>query len=457
MTLRALLPLALLALSACAAADAPPGRAAVNPASLPPMRSFEPGRAPRPTRTNADMARDILDLTFALESGREVPRLTRFEAPVSLRVTGPAPPTLERDLSRLLARLRAEAGIAISRVDADRPANVTVQVVPRDTLRGAVPAAACFVVPRTSSWAEFLANRRGGALDWTTLERRERVAVFIPGDVAPQEVRDCLHEELAQALGPLNDLYRLTDSVFNDDNFHTVLTGFDMLALRATYAPEMRSGMSREAAARALPGVLARLNPAGRGPASAPAPPTTRDWIAAVERALGPDGPGRARRRAAREATDIAVARGWDDTRLAFSLFALGRLSLERDPELSFGAFLRAAHIYARAPETRIHGAHVGLQIAAFALASGEPGSAAAIVDANTDAAVEAQNAALLSSLLSVKARALAARGREGEARRLGLEALGWGRYGDGPGPLPGDMGTGGRAATVSQQGKVDS
>jgi len=34
---------------------------------------------------------------------------------------------------------------------------------------------------------------------------------------SPQEVRDCLHEELAQALGPLNDLYRLPDSVFNDD------------------------------------------------------------------------------------------------------------------------------------------------------------------------------------------------------------------------------------------------
>ncbi len=45
-------------------------------------------------------------------------------------------------------------------------------------------------------------------------------------------MRDCLHEELAQALGPLNDLYRLSNSVFNDDNFHSVLTGFDMEMLR---------------------------------------------------------------------------------------------------------------------------------------------------------------------------------------------------------------------------------
>ena len=28
--------------------------------------------------------------------------------------------------------------------------------------------------------------------------------VFVPADASPQELRDCLHEELAQALGPLN-------------------------------------------------------------------------------------------------------------------------------------------------------------------------------------------------------------------------------------------------------------
>lgn len=46
--------------------------------------------------------------------------------------------------------------------------------------------------------------------------------MFIPNDTSAQEIRDCLNEELAQALGPLNDLYRLSDSVFNDDNMHTV-------------------------------------------------------------------------------------------------------------------------------------------------------------------------------------------------------------------------------------------
>ena len=61
---------------------------------------------------------------------------------------------------------------------------------------------------------------------------------------------------LSSATGPLNDLYHLPDSVFNDDNFHTVLTSFDMLILRAYYAPELQSGMNEAEAARRLPAAL---------------------------------------------------------------------------------------------------------------------------------------------------------------------------------------------------------
>ena len=91
------------------------------------------------------------------------------------------------------------------------------------------------------------------------------VSLFIPSDASPQEIRDCLHEEFAQGLGPLNDLYRLPNSVFNDDNIHTILTDFDMMVLRATYAPELRSGMTRAEVAARLPAILRRINPAGEG------------------------------------------------------------------------------------------------------------------------------------------------------------------------------------------------
>ena len=83
-------------------------------------------------------------------------------------------------------------------------------------------------------------------------------------------MRDCLHEELAQAMGPLNDLYELSDSVFNDDNFHTVLTGFDMLVLRLHYAPELANGDDPGRSGGALAGAAGTAQPGGRASGAAP-------------------------------------------------------------------------------------------------------------------------------------------------------------------------------------------
>ncbi len=430
---RSLLLTAVLVLSACAPRlPEMPERRAEAPASLPPMKLFSEPRVTRPARANTDIARDFLDLTFELESGRAVPVFTRFEEPITLRVTGAIPKTLEHDLTGLLTRLRREAKIEIARVRPAGPANITVQTISRRDLQGSVPEAACFVVPRVGSWDEFRANRRGERTDWTKLQRRERLSIFIPRDVAPQELRDCLHEEMAQALGPLNDLYRLEDSVFNDDNFHTVLTGFDMLILRMTYAPELRTGMTRDQVAARLPSILARLNPAGVGKPGDGRGATPRAWIDAVQRAIGPRAGSSTRRDAAVRAVAIGRAEGWNDNRMAFSLFLLGRLSLDMAPDLSLAAFLQAANIYASSPAMQIHEAHLAMQLAAFALSAGAAEQAIAIVDANTDAVIAAENAALLATLLLVKVEALEIQGRTADAGRLRTEALGWARYGFG-------------------------
>jgi hypothetical protein len=258
------------------------------------------------------------------------------------------------------------------------------------------------------------------------------MSIFIPGDVSPQEVRDCLHEEMAQAIGPLNDLYRLTDSVFNDDNFHTVLTGFDMLILRAYYDRSLQSGMSRDLVANRLPAILARINPRGEGIGHVRREATTRDWIDAIETALGPRTAPNRRRSAAAKAVEIARAQGWNDNRLAFALYALGRLSLGTDTDLALASFLQAGKIYSQSRDTRIQEAHIGMQLAAFALSAGQPDLAADLVDRHEPSVREAQNAALLASLLLVRSEALAMLGRDEEARSVRLDSLGWARYGFG-------------------------
>ena len=398
---------------------------------FPAMRSFvaqSPGTRLRP---NSEIIRDFSDLTFRLESGRALPFFTRFETPVSVRVNGNAPQHMVNDLEGLLARLRNEAGISIASTQAG-DANIVVELVSPSQLRRIAPGAACFVVPRVRSWSELRRERNSAVIDWTTLRTRERAAIFMPDSATPQEMRDCLHEELAQALGPLNDLYRLPDSVFNDDNMHGVLTDFDMLILRVTYAPELRSGMTQAEVMALLPRILARLHPAGERAGGQEVRPTTRDWIDAVETALGGNASNTIRRQEAARAVAIGQARGWTGARAGFAQYAFGRLQISNDPGLALGAFNAAANAYRNDPNMRIHAAHVDVQLAAFALIARDADRVLALTGPAITIARQHENAALLSLLMMFRAEALDLQGRTDEAMALRLDSLGWGLYGFG-------------------------
>lgn len=427
-------PVLALLLAACTpstGSDVAERRAADLPGALPPMNTFGSPRVVSPTRSNTSIAADFLDLSFQMESGRVIERMSRFEGPVTVAVAAGAPASLNNDLDLLIGRLRREAGIDIMRATSGT-ASITIETMPRARMQRVVPQAACFVVPRVSSWAEFRRNRAGRTLDWTTLEQREHVAVFIPSDVSPQEVRDCLHEEIAQALGPLNDLYRLSDSVFNDDNFNAVLTGFDMLILRAYYDDALQSGMTRTQTAAALPSILSRINPNGGSANGGRGSETPRQWITAIEAALGPGSSDAARITAAERAVQLARQQRWTDTRLAFSYFALGRLTLSRNVETSIEAFQSASTIFDRVAPNGIQSAHVDMQLAAFALSAGRTTEALRLTERALPAATSAQNASLLSTLLMIRAEALDDTGRASEARSVRLDSLAWGRYGFG-------------------------
>ncbi|MFB9149463.1 DUF2927 domain-containing protein [Roseovarius ramblicola] len=433
---RAVLPFCLI-LGACAPAARQPDTASraapPHESTLPPMKAFSAPSPLPPQRANRDIMRDFVDLAFQMESGRALERFSRFEGPISVRVTGDAPATLMADLDRVIQRLRSEARIDIRRVGGGiGAANITIEAVSRDDIRRNLPSAACFVVPNVDSLAGYRRARGTRTTDWTRITRREKIAVFVPNDASPQETRDCLHEELAQALGPLNDLYRLSDSVFNDDNVHAVLTGFDMLILRAYYAPELRAGMTRREVERRLPAILSRLNPAGDRIAPRFAGPTPRAWIEAIQTALGPGTRASRRRAAARDAMRIARAEGWTDHRRAFSHFALGRLAQVEDPAFARAQFMMADRFYRTVPGTGLHRAYVAAQLASHAIALGDGAAALGVLEPQVAVAERFENAALVATLKMLRAEALELENRVAEAQAVRLDSLGWARYGYG-------------------------
>ncbi|MEM9551132.1 MAG: DUF2927 domain-containing protein [Pseudomonadota bacterium] len=425
----------VLALAACAAPparDTPTRAAVIADTTLPPMKQFARPDPRPPVASNLNISDDFLDLHFELESGRELPVFTRFETPITVRVTGSPPTQLGTDLSKLLTRLRSEAQIDIRQVPRAQRANITIQAVTRKEIRRALPQAACFVVPNVDSLAQFRRDRRKDSTNWALLRERQQMAIFLPYDASPQEVRDCLHEELAQAIGPLNDLYRLPDSVFNDDNVHTVLTGFDMLILRATYAPELTSGMTRDQVAARLPVILNRENPRGAGRARTAVVATPRSWINAVQAALGPGSSPATRRSAANAALQIALQLGWQDHRRAFSHYVLGRMVQFRDPLLAQQHFQTALRFLSRTPGAQLHKAYVSTQTIAFEISQGDGAEALRQIEPGLRDAARAENAALLATLMLLKSEALGLQGRAAEARAVRVDSLGWARYGFG-------------------------
>ncbi|MEZ5685877.1 MAG: DUF2927 domain-containing protein [Paracoccaceae bacterium] len=429
------LGLAALGLTGCAPLPEATARAPANALILPLAEPKPLPATPAPGARlppNSQLAQDFLELNFALETGRELPRFTRFEGPISVSMAGRMPQTARTDLAQLLTRLRNEAGVPIS--TAPGAANrIQIEFLPKRQMQARVPNAACFVVPGVAGWADYLRHRNGPRTDWAGLQTRQLVSVFIPSDASPQEVRDCLHEEISQGLGPLNDLYRLPDTVWNDDNFHAVLTRYDMLMLRLAYAPEMRSGMTRPEVMARLPGLLARLNPGGGAAmGAAPPAPTPQAYVEAITGALGGARSTPQRQASAQRALMIAQAQGWADSRTAFAWFVIGRLSLQADPPAALAAFDRAEALYRPLPGAGIQIAHIDMQRAAHALGTGQPEQATRLVDRALGPARAGQNAALMTTLYMIRAEAQARLGNAAAARQARLDMGRWARYGFG-------------------------
>jgi hypothetical protein len=206
-----------------------------------------------------------------------------------------------------------------------------------------------------------------------------------------------------------------------------------MLVLRAHYDPALANGMTREAVAARLPGVLARLNPAGERLPRRPLGPTPGAWVEAIQTALGPGARQPQRQAAAARAVQIAAAEGWRDHRLAFSHFALGRIAQHADPQLARRAFDRADRIYADVPGGALHRAFVGAQLAAYALAEGDAAQVRRLTERHLPVAKRHENAMLLATLMMLRAEALEMQGHRADARAVRLDSLGWARYGFGP------------------------
>ena len=371
-------------------------------------------------RTNAAITDEFISYIFETEGGVRIPRLLRYEGPVRVSLDGKLG-HYRADLQGVLAGMRRQSGIDIALTDG--LAQIRILQVPAAALKQIYPTAACVVVPGVRSFAEV---QRRQFPRWSQQAALTNAVVLIPDNAAPYIIRACFNEEIAQALGPVNDQYRVSDTVFNDDNVFNTLTDYDHLILRLLYSPELSNGMGQAAVRTALPALLARVNPAGQRGGS-PARADAR-WKALIETAMNASNPRPARLSAAEKA--IMRARRLGGHRLAHALLIYGRLTLQHQPALAAPAFQEAYQInLSQLGPNHLRTALVAMHLAAVAVKAED---FAAVVTLTTPALATAKrfnDPVLQAGIQSLRALAFAHLGQNSSAEAARVDSLTQARY----------------------------
>jgi hypothetical protein len=436
---RLLLALPLVLAAACAPApeEAPvkPAPAIAEKPAFPELGAALP--AGHTAYANASLARLFVVLTHEMEGRARRPHLVRYETPVSVGIEGRGGERYGAFLDEALARLRRNSGIAIAR--GPGPYNLHIRFIDGKRFNATLPMAFCVIAQGDVTWQAFAADPLGAnARQAAKATRIEQTTIFIPDDARPYLTRNCLLEEVSQALGMSNDLFGLGGSSFNDDGAHLWPTKLDYLMLRVLYTPEMTTGLDRrETRDRALD-ILNRINPAGR---AAPPMPMLRQrslevWSHLIARVFSRDASDREVREDVGKALQVVEAYAPKSAQHCHTLFTAGRVLSRPEPESALQLLDLALRVCDSAHgASDIRHARIKLQKACALSRLGRYGEAIRATESIWPVLAAHGQDRPLAALYTIQADALAAtepgRPRAAAAHQL---AVAWSAYAMGPG-----------------------
>lgn len=194
--------------------------------------------------------------------------LRRWQDPVQIDVEfGASVPTAQRHkdaelLNRYVARLARITGHSITRSQTNT--NFDVLIVGEDDkvqlasrLQTLAPSISketlAFLVnmPLSIECSVLAFSSSGNPYAYT------RAIAIIRSELPDLLRQSCIHEEIAQGLGPANDSPEARPSIFNDDDEFALLTNHDELLLKMLYDPRLDIGTPTEDA-RSVARIIAR-------------------------------------------------------------------------------------------------------------------------------------------------------------------------------------------------------
>ncbi len=216
---------------------------------------------------------EFSDQSGQLVAGGQEVRLHRWTRPlrVAIEFGASVPPDQQAqnlaEISAYVARLSQITGLPAELVDRNANFLILVENPPeRRALRNRILSFA----PGTSEAAMQSALYMAPSTYCTVFGYSpgkssfyDRSLAVLRAELPPLMLSACIHEEIAQGLGLVNDSPRARPSIFNDNAEFALLTRLDELMLKMLYDPRLKPGMTLDEARPIVEQIAAELLPDG--------------------------------------------------------------------------------------------------------------------------------------------------------------------------------------------------
>ena len=195
-------------------------------------------------------------------------RLSRWEQPIRYRVIGEAATGADRGEYRSFAtKLAGLTGLDIT--EEDENPNLTILILGPEERRVFISQlqenGLADRMPLVIEWADDISYPCVGQVGYEDSDTGliTGAMIVIKGELEGVLRSSCIHEELTQTLGLMNDDPDVRPSIFNDDQEFALLTEHDEILLRILYDRRLRAGMEAEEARPLLPEIIEEIRPNG--------------------------------------------------------------------------------------------------------------------------------------------------------------------------------------------------
>ena len=220
-----------------------------------------PAAPPTPDEVaNAFTDEEIIDgfmrTVFGAEGNQSARKdiVRKFTKPVRVVVLNRAVTDRTAQVAKFIATLnKVVDNLSIRTVKNERDANMVVFLVDRSAYRAVIRETLPEGFDTRFIESSHCSGVTGGKRDGTL----ESAYIYIPTTEGWRHTRHCMVEEITQSLGPVNDDWRLPNSIFNDYSDVPGFGIFDWFILNTLYDRRIRPGMTPDEVRPILPKVIA--------------------------------------------------------------------------------------------------------------------------------------------------------------------------------------------------------